>query len=92
LLYAAGDWPSAINDLDAYLAAEPDQRDALLLRGLATQYDGRPAEALRFLSRLIDLDPANGSAYCRRALVLRELGREEDAAADLAKGAALLGK
>jgi tetratricopeptide (TPR) repeat protein len=89
LHYAAGAFPAAISDLDAYLASFPRDYGALLLRGLAAKYDHRLAEALDYLTCAIDVDPQKASTYFRRALVFEDLGRPDDAAADMATGKSL---
>ena len=50
----------------------------------------KPEKALEDLSAIIELDPTDGAAYIRRWQVLQALGESVKAAADLAKGQALL--
>jgi len=74
----------------AYLRSLPCDVHALLLRGLSYKRLGELPRALAEFSALIDIDPSNGSAYIRRWEVYQALGESAKAAADLAKGRALL--
>jgi Flp pilus assembly protein TadD len=57
--------------------AEPSPRH--LTRGLALERDGRYAEAAAAYREAAELDPSDVGAQLRLGLVLRVLGRDEEA-------------
>jgi tetratricopeptide (TPR) repeat protein len=82
----------AVKVYDQILEVEPDQARALTYRGwtlhLVAQEEGAPAdldeEALAYLDRAVAADPELSDALAFRAIVLKELGRIDEARAALA--------
>lgn len=79
--WLAGDTDEARTLYDARLAADPDDRIALLRRGLMHGWDAEYARALQLLDRLVALDAGNLEARLARARVLAWSGRLADATA-----------
>ena len=71
------------------LAAEPRHAEALHLLGYLWFQKGDGARALDLIGRAIALQPANPGYRYNRALILKETGRLEDAAADFREVARL---
>ncbi len=67
----------------AVLAAEPDNDNALYLLGTLLHQKGAHREGLRLLTRAIEIDGTNSSAFNNRALVFQALGRYQAQLADL---------
>ena len=85
----AGD-PSAADRFLAFQARWPGLRpDAELELGKALFAAGRDAEALAAFDRALEIDPTSAPAELHRALVLRRLGRSDEADAALERTAAL---
>jgi tetratricopeptide (TPR) repeat protein len=74
-------------DLAQAIALGPRDRvlDWLEHRAADSLVDGRPADALRLLDRVVAARPGDWSAYSLRAEVLAKLGRTADREADLAR-------
>ena len=62
-LIKMGQLSEADEDLQAVLAAEPDNESAILLRGRLKQATGHPEDAEADYQRLIELNPFNEQAY-----------------------------
>ncbi len=84
-------WSGHVESADADLtrAIELGPRDRVLdwleHRSADSLEDGRPADALRLLDRVIAARPGDWPAYSLRAEVLAKLGRTADREADLAR-------
>jgi tetratricopeptide (TPR) repeat protein len=74
----------AIQVYDQVLAAEPENLEALTYRGWLLHLAELDDEALDYLDRALVVDPAMPDALAFRAIVLRDLGRLEDARESLA--------
>ncbi|MBV8146994.1 MAG: tetratricopeptide repeat protein [Gammaproteobacteria bacterium] len=61
------------------LARDATNFHALHLSGMLAVQTGRPLEALQFLERALEVDPASAQAHFNRGSTLRELGRPESA-------------
>lgn len=77
---ADGDYPAAATAYRETLASFPRHRASLMGLGRALYLDGRYEEALEPLDQLLAIDPEARPAWYHRMLVLRALGRGEDAA------------
>jgi len=73
----------AIDAIDVALAVEPDNVEALALRGHANLKAGRYADALSDIERAAELDPLNPAIFVPRVLVLLEFDRFDEAEAAL---------
>ncbi len=79
---AQGDWPRALDLVDALLAESPDSAGLLALRAAALRRTGDPAAAAAAADRAVALDPAFPDARFEAAAARAEMG-ETDAAATL---------
>jgi tetratricopeptide (TPR) repeat protein len=84
------------NDPDAYratvdagLAAAPDHPGLLAHKAQIDLADGHPDEALRWLDRAVAADPYRSQTAYQRGVVLRLLGRAEDAQRDFDRATVL---
>ena len=82
-----GDVRSADADLARALELGPRDRvaDWLAHRAADSLADGRPADALRLLDRVVAARPGDWPAYSLRAEAFAALGRTADREADLAR-------
>jgi tetratricopeptide (TPR) repeat protein len=88
-LARAGD-PAGIERLAAFEARWPELRpEASFELGRALAAAGRDAEALGAFERALAREPGSGSVELHRALVLRRLGRHDEAEAALERAAQL---
>jgi tetratricopeptide (TPR) repeat protein len=69
----------AARELDRALELSPGHATAHHWRGEASLYGGRPAEAVGFLRRAIELDPLATAAHAQLALAYETLGQLEEA-------------
>jgi tetratricopeptide (TPR) repeat protein len=74
--------------LDDILARDPQNAEALRLRGALLQLDGEDEEAARALRAAIAADPADPAAYLALAALHQAAGRADEAAAATAEGLA----
>jgi tetratricopeptide (TPR) repeat protein len=79
---AQGDPAGAALSLDRALALDPADTLALKERAYLDLVGGRPDEALRRLDRAVAADPFDPELRYQRSLVLGQLGRRDEAAAD----------
>jgi predicted O-linked N-acetylglucosamine transferase (SPINDLY family) len=77
--YAAGELGAAESVLQALLAREPDNLDALVLKGNLLNDLGRPAEAIACYQRALQLKPDCADALVNLGNALQYLGRLQDA-------------
>jgi tetratricopeptide (TPR) repeat protein len=84
-----GDLPAAEAAARRALEAEPDNLFANVELGRALRLEGRPAEALPILQKVIDWAPGAVGAYLEAARSKLALGRAVDAGADAQTAAAL---
>jgi Flp pilus assembly protein TadD len=80
-----GDLEGSRAAVTAGLAAAPGHPGLLLHRARIDLADGRVAEALAWLDRAVAADPYRPEAVYQRGVVLRRLGRDEEARRDLAR-------
>ena len=88
-LHQAGRLEEARALYEQVLAAHPRHAEALHLLGYLWFQKGDPIRALDLIGRAIALQPANPGYRYNRALILKETGRLEDAAADFREVARL---
>ena len=69
----------------AALTVQPGFADAHFGLAKALSHQNKPPEALREVERSIEIDPGREQSHFLRYQILRKLGRDEDAAAELAK-------
>ncbi|WP_219461949.1 tetratricopeptide repeat protein, partial [Nonomuraea rhizosphaerae] len=86
---AAGRLSDAHRALDLAISAAPDLASAWGNRGVLRYESGDWTGAVSDLSRAITLEPRLPDLYQNRAVVLRALGRDSEAAADEAEAARL---
>ena len=79
LLFQQRRAPEALAAVNAALAFQSDQPDALLLRGTLLASSGRREEALADFDRALAGKPTHPGALFNRALALLELGRRAEA-------------
>jgi len=77
----AGRPAAALDRVHAVLAAMPEDADALHLAAMALNALGRRAEALAVYARAGGIYPAAEGIACNRAALLRDMGRDGEAAA-----------
>lgn len=87
-LRAAGRLDEALALAERALADQPEQREALLERGLCLLLLGRPADALAPLAALVDREPEHAIALLNLGNALHGLGRAGEAAAVYARATA----
>lgn len=76
------DWAAARRDLEALLAALPDDDQGHFWLGFLFQQTGDPASAIRKYSEAIQANPHNKTAYFNRGLIALQHGRNEEALRD----------
>lgn len=81
MLHRQGNLTQALRGYDQVLAIDPDNVDALHLRGVIAQQQGRADESIRLISRAILLNPRIASFYSNLGNAHRDLGRMTDAEA-----------
>ncbi|MBX3443796.1 MAG: tetratricopeptide repeat protein [Planctomyces sp.] len=79
-----GDLDTARSLMDAALALDPQQRDALLVKVDLISLDGDPEDVLQLLQEAVAAHPYDQELRYRLALQYRRLGREEEHEAELA--------
>lgn len=77
-----GRYAQAVEDLEAALAADPQNVSALALRGSGLRQLGRTAEAMADLDRALRLDSTNPEALLERGILKRQAGDLAGARAD----------
>ncbi|HEX7034457.1 MAG TPA: tetratricopeptide repeat protein [Pseudomonadales bacterium] len=92
LLAGEGRLEPALADLDAALAATPDDPVLHGNRGNLLLRMGRPAEALAAHSRAVELAPQDPVNYYNRAFSLLALGEPKEAEQEVAAARALLAR
>jgi tetratricopeptide (TPR) repeat protein len=70
---------AALQELDALLALEPDNTQALLAEARIYDDTGRVPEAVRLLQRVTELQPAHAGAFAALGSKLNSLGAHEPA-------------
>lgn len=83
-LFSQGEALEAVMVYDEILAADPENVEALTYRGWALIQSTLLDEGLDHLDQAVAVDPAYPDARVFRAIALRDLGRTEEARADLA--------
>lgn len=83
--YRNGDLRAARAEVDALLAAGPDNADALLLSGLLWMRDGQPARAKGALDRAARVAPGYADVLIARARLNLRLGQRRAAARDVSR-------
>ncbi|MGP0063682.1 MAG: tetratricopeptide repeat protein [Isosphaeraceae bacterium] len=71
--------------VDSGLSVAPHHPGLLAQRAQIDLANGRPAEAIAYLDRAVAADPCQPEIFYQRGLVLRQLGRPEEARRDLAR-------
>ena len=93
LYFERKDFAKAIPDLDKYIPLVADnpayQADGYMNRGISHFYTGSKEKAVADFTKVIELSPRNVNAYRARAMVYRELKRNDLAEADERKAAAI---
>jgi hypothetical protein len=77
-----GDWNTVVSMCNQLLERNPDDADAILMRGRAYLGGGDLESAFRDFSRRIELKPEDPEGYYHRQIAYRELGQPDLAAAD----------
>ncbi|MFN0139494.1 MAG: tetratricopeptide repeat protein [Pyrinomonadaceae bacterium] len=86
------EWAKAIPDFDKYvgLAESPSYlADGYMNRGICHYYNGNKQKALEDFSKVIEIQPTQPKAYQARAMLYREMKKDDLAAADERKAAEL---
>ena len=78
-LHREGRLPEADHIYRQILAQEPDDPDALQLRGLIAHDEGRHAEAVEFIQRAISLNPSVAAYHNNLGIALRGAGQPDAA-------------
>ena len=89
-LLEAGQFPAAIDHLEAAVRLNPDYPAAEVNLANALGQSGRDAEALPHYTRALQLDPGNAVAHYNYGLTLRALGRAGEAREQFRTAARLL--
>lgn len=90
--FQLGDYYGAIHLLEDVITTGRAFADAYHLLGLSYSLVGQPERALGELDRALELNPRYVEALIHRAIVLNELGREDEAQASLRKAGELGGR
>lgn len=86
------EYAKAIPDYEKYVSLMFDPAylaDGYMNLGIARYYTGSPQKALEDFSKVIELRPTNPNAYRARAMLYREMKKDDLAAADERKAAEL---
>lgn len=86
------EWARAIPDFDKYvgLVENPNYlADGFMNRGICHYYTGNKKKALEDFSKVIEIQPKQPKAYQARAMLYREMKKDDLAAADERKAAGL---
>lgn len=86
---ATGNCKGAMDDVDKLLKSHPDSEDVLLLKAKAELAVGDKVAAVEWYGRVINVNPFSLSAYKGRGELLRDMGKDDDAAEDMSKAAEL---
>jgi tetratricopeptide (TPR) repeat protein len=92
MLAARGGAEEALEALEAILAEDPDNGDALLLKARLLLEGREDQEALRVYGRAADLRPSSSEALDGLARCLHALGRDDEALEVAARARELLGE
>jgi tetratricopeptide (TPR) repeat protein len=80
-LLREGDFDGALVVLEEMLAAEPDDVNALYMKGLCHVQKGRPDIAVTSLKRVVELSPGFAAAHLNLGVCYEQLGEKENALA-----------
>jgi tetratricopeptide (TPR) repeat protein len=83
LAVAAGEWETAVNEIEAWLDDHPGDPGAMAWLGEAFRGQGRPEEAIVWLDRAIAKVPSNARMHIVRGESLLTLGRYDESEQDL---------
>lgn len=86
------EWTKAIPDFDKYVGLVENLNylaDGYMNRGICHYYNGNKQKALEDFSKVIELQPKQPKAYRARAMLYREMKKDDLAAADERKAAEL---
>lgn len=78
-----------MDDVDKLLKSHPDSEDVLLLKAKAELAVGDKVAAVEWYGRVINVNPFSLPAYKGRGELLRDMGKDDDAAEDMSKAAEL---
>lgn len=81
--HALGRLPAVVDDCNEALRSNPENLDALYLRGIALKHLDELERATEDMSGVIEADPTYREAYYTRGTLLMLEGRYEEALADL---------
>jgi len=74
-----GNISSALAVVDQILTEDPNQEDALLIKGQVLEGQDNPDEALKLYQQVKQLNPDKSATYYLQANVLRKMDKEEEA-------------
>jgi tetratricopeptide (TPR) repeat protein len=80
----ARQWDAAIEHFKRAASFDPELVDALIGLGKSLVSGGRPKDAVEPLERAVRLQPANPNAHYQLSFAYRRLGRDQEAARELA--------
>ena len=78
-LYKASRFTEAAEAASAALQAEPDNANALNVKGMSLAFLGRDEEALPLLKRVVELKPQYGRTHQSLSVILLRRGSTQDA-------------
>jgi len=76
---ASQDFAGARQDIELYLADEPDDPEAHFMRGVISENEGHKTDAVSDYRRAIELDEASFAPYNNLAMLLVDLGEVDEA-------------
>jgi tetratricopeptide (TPR) repeat protein len=79
-LYQQKDYPRAITKADEILAANPNNKNALYLKGLALRMNGDVEKSLLVFDQVLGVDPNYSGAWSQKGWAYQDLGRYQDQA------------
>jgi tetratricopeptide (TPR) repeat protein len=82
----SGDYDAAIKLFTSLVSSRPDDPAAHFNLGVALGKKGRVSDAIRELTRSLELDPKNREALFKRAIAFEFLGDSKSSQADFAAG------
>ena len=78
--YQQKDYSRVSEIADGILAGNPDNREALYLKGLALRMNGASSQSLEYFDHILQVDPAYANAWAQKGWAYQDLGRYQEEA------------
>jgi len=79
-LYQQKEYPRAITKADEILAANPNNKNALYMKGLALRMNGDIEKSLTVFDQVLTVDPNYSGAWSQKGWAYKDLGRYQEGA------------